>query len=51
VGYLDQQQAIAYGLSGPIVRGSGLTYDVRVTRPYMAYREVPVRVQVRQEGD
>lgn len=51
VGYIDQEQAIAYGLSGPIVRGSGITWDVRVTRPYMAYREVPVRVQIRQEGD
>ncbi|MFL5704259.1 MAG: hypothetical protein ACJ8AG_15690 [Ktedonobacteraceae bacterium] len=51
VGYIDPQQAIAYGLSGPIVRGSGITWDVRVTRPYMAYREVPVHVQVRQEGD
>src|SRR6266568_4878624 len=50
-GYIDPQQAIAYGLSGPIVRGSGITWDVRVTRPYMAYREVPVHVQVRQEGD
>jgi NADH-quinone oxidoreductase subunit D len=51
VGYIDPQQAIAYGLSGPIVRGSGITWDVRVARPYMAYREVPVHVQVRQEGD
>ena len=51
VGYIDQVQAIAYGLSGPIIRGSGIPWDVRVTRPYMAYREVPVQVQVRQEGD
>lgn len=50
VGFIDQEQAVAYGLSGPIVRGSGITWDVRITRPYMAYREVPVRVQVRQEG-
>jgi NADH-quinone oxidoreductase subunit D len=51
VGYIDPQQAIAYGLSGPMLRGCGVNWDLRVNRPYMAYREVPVNVQVRQEGD
>jgi NADH-quinone oxidoreductase subunit D len=51
VGYIDPQQAIAYGLTGPMLRGSGVNFDLRVNRPYMAYREVPVNVQVRQEGD
>src|SRR5258708_9440886 len=51
VGYIDPQQAIAYGLTGPMLRGSGVSFDVRTARPYMAYREVPVNVQVRQEGD
>ncbi len=51
VGYVDPQQAIAYGLTGPMLRASGINWDLRVNRPYMAYREVPVKVQVRQEGD
>lgn len=51
VGYVDPQQALAYGLSGPMLRGSGVNFDMRVDHPYMAYREVPVNVQVRQEGD
>jgi len=51
VGYIDPQQAIAYGLTGPMLRASGINWDLRVNRPYMAYREVPVNVQVRQEGD
>ncbi len=51
VGYIDPQQAIAYSLTGPILRASGVNWDLRVNRPYMAYREVPVQVQVRQEGD
>ena len=51
VGYLDQQQAVAYGLTGPVARASGIDWDLRVNRPSMAYREVPVQVQVRQEGD
>ncbi len=51
VGYIDQQQAIAYGLTGPMLRASGVNFDLRINRPYMAYREVPVNAQVRQEGD
>jgi NADH-quinone oxidoreductase subunit D len=51
VGYIDPQQALAYGLTGPMLRASGINWDLRVNRPYMAYREVPVNVQVRQEGD
>src|SRR5581483_320546 len=51
VGYIDPQQAIAYGITGPMLRASGVNWDLRVHRPYMAYREVPVNIQVRQEGD
>jgi NADH-quinone oxidoreductase subunit D len=51
VGYLDPQQAIAFGITGPMARASGIDWDLRVNRPSMAYREVPVQVQVRQEGD
>ncbi len=51
VGYIDPQQAIAYGLTGPMLRASGVNWDLRVHRPYMAYREVPVNIQIRQEGD
>ena len=51
VGYIDPQQAIAYGLTGPMLRASGVNWDLRVNRPYMAYREIKVNPQVRQEGD
>ncbi len=51
VGYIDPQQALAYGLTGPMLRGSGINWDLRVNRPYGAFREVPVNVQVSQEGD
>lgn len=51
VGYLEREQAIAYGVTGPNLRASGVNFDLRVARPYMAYREVPVHVQVSQEGD
>jgi len=51
VGYIDPQQAIAYGLTGPNLRASGVNFDLRVDRPYMAYREVSVNPKVRTEGD
>ena len=51
VGYIDPQQAIAYALTGPNLRASGINFDVRVARPYGAYREIAVRPVVRQEGD
>jgi NADH-quinone oxidoreductase subunit D len=51
VGYLDPQQAIAFGLTGPMARASGINWDLRVNHPSMAYREVSVNVQTRQEGD
>jgi NADH-quinone oxidoreductase subunit D len=51
VGYIDPQQAVAYGVTGPILRASGVSFDVRVARPYDAYREIAVRTQTRQEGD
>src|SRR3989440_7056810 len=51
IGYVDPQQAIAYGLTGPMARASGINWDLRINHPYMAYREVPVQVQVRQEGE
>ena len=51
VGYIDPEQAIAYGLTGPILRASGVNHDLRVNRPYDAYREIATRPIVRQEGD
>jgi len=51
VGYIDPQQAVAFALTGPTLRGSGVPFDVRVDRPYGAYREIAVIPQVRQEGD
>jgi NADH-quinone oxidoreductase subunit D len=51
VGYIDRQQAIAYALTGPLSRASGVEFDVRVDRPYGAFREIAAIPQVRLEGD
>ena len=50
-GYIDPQQAIAYGVTGPIARASGVNYDLRCNTPYGAYREIATKPIVRQDGD
>jgi NADH-quinone oxidoreductase subunit D len=51
VGYLSAKDAIAMGVSGPSLRGSGVDYDVRKYFPYSSYDEFDFQVQVRNEGD
>ncbi len=51
VGYLSAEDAIALGVTGPSLRGSGIAYDVRKAFPYSRYDEFDFRVCTRPEGD
>jgi NADH-quinone oxidoreductase subunit D len=51
VGYLDPKDAVAVGVSGPSLRGSGISYDVRKAFPYSSYEEFDFDVAVRDGGD
>ncbi len=51
IGILERDVARALGVLGPTARGSGLKIDVRRDHPYAAYRELPLEVKVRSEGD
>ena len=56
VGVLDLETVLAYGVSGPIARASGLDVDLRRDEPYLAYAELfteggPGRVVTREAGD
>jgi NADH-quinone oxidoreductase subunit D len=51
VGVIDPLLAIELGISGPILRASGVDHDLRRDAPYMAYDEVDLNVQVQTEGD
>ncbi len=51
VGYIDPDQAVAFGMTGPILRASGVNFDLRVNRPYGAYRDIKVNPVVREDGD
>ena len=51
IGLLSAADAIALGQSGPVLRGSGVDWDLRREQPYLAYDKVDFRVPVYQEGD
>jgi len=51
VGYIDPKMALAVGVSGPSLRGSGVPYDVRKMFPYAGYEEFDFDMVVRKEGD
>ncbi|TML17413.1 MAG: NADH-quinone oxidoreductase subunit D [Actinobacteria bacterium] len=51
IGLLSRDDAIALGQSGPVLRGSGVEWDLRRVQPYLAYDQVDFRVPVYQEGD
>ncbi len=51
VGYLSPEDAIAYSTSGPLLRGSGVAYDIRRAEPYSYYEHLDFDVAVRYNGD
>jgi NADH-quinone oxidoreductase subunit D len=51
VGALTAEEAINYSLSGPMLRASGVDYDVRKDRPYLGYETYDFDVPVGEHGD
>jgi NADH-quinone oxidoreductase subunit D/NADH-quinone oxidoreductase subunit C/D len=51
VGYLSAEDAIAYSTAGPVLRASGVPYDVRRAEPYSYYEHLDFDVAVRYNGD
>jgi NADH-quinone oxidoreductase subunit D/NADH-quinone oxidoreductase subunit C/D len=51
VGVLTPEQAIAYSTCGPVLRASGVPYDVRRADPYSIYERFDFDVAVRYHGD
>jgi NADH-quinone oxidoreductase subunit C/D len=51
VGVLTPQQAIAFSAVGPVLRGSGVPYDIRRADPYSIYDRFEFDVAVRYHGD
>lgn len=51
VGVLTAEEAINHSLSGPMLRASGVDYDVRKDRPYLGYETYDFDVPVGRHGD
>jgi NADH-quinone oxidoreductase subunit D len=51
IGVVSAEQALAWGMSGPMLRGSGIEWDLRKKQPYAKYAEVDFDIPVGVKGD
>ncbi|MSR07445.1 MAG: NADH dehydrogenase (quinone) subunit D [Gemmatimonadetes bacterium] len=51
IGALSGEEAINWSLSGPMLRASGVDYDVRKDRPYLGYETYDFDVPIGEVGD
>jgi NADH:ubiquinone oxidoreductase subunit D len=51
VGVISRADVMAYGITGPMARASGVAYDLRKFRPYLIYPELKFDVPTYAEGD
>jgi NADH-quinone oxidoreductase subunit D len=51
IGHLSKETALSYGVTGPMLRASGVDWDLRKARPYMGYEQYQFDVPVLHEGD
>ncbi len=51
VGVITQEQALKWGLTGPMLRGSGIPYDIRRSEPYSAYPLFDFEIPIGERGD
>jgi NADH-quinone oxidoreductase subunit D len=51
IGLLSAEDAIALGQSGPVLRASGVDWDLRKADPYLAYDKVDFKVPIYPNGD
>ncbi len=51
VGVITKEDALAYGITGPNLRGSGVALDLRKDKPYSGYEQYEFDVPVGTKGD
>jgi NADH-quinone oxidoreductase subunit C/D len=51
IAVLSPEDAISFGCTGPVLRGSGVAYDVRKAEPYGVYDKVDWEVPIGKNGD
>ena len=51
IGVVDKEAALDWGFSGPMIRGSGIAWDLRKTQPYDVYDQLEFDVPIGATGD
>jgi NADH-quinone oxidoreductase subunit D len=51
VGYISAADCLAYGLTGPLLRGSGVKWDLRKAQPYSSYEDFDFEIPIGAAGD
>jgi len=51
IGKMDAATALQHGVTGPMLRASGVNWDLRKARPYMGYEQYDFNVPTATEGD
>ena len=51
IGKLDVETALQHGATGPMLRASGLNWDLRKARPYSGYEQYDFNIPTRTDGD
>ncbi|MCA6313029.1 NADH-quinone oxidoreductase subunit D, partial [Phenylobacterium sp.] len=51
IGVVSREQAMAWGFSGVMVRGSGIAWDLRRSQPYECYSELDFDIPLGVNGD
>ncbi len=51
IGCVSAERALALGFSGPMLRGSGVEWDLRKNQSYACYDEIDFRIPVGKNGD
>ena len=51
IGKVSKEQALSFGFTGPMLRGSGVAWDLRKSQPYEVYEDLHFYVPVGKNGD
>lgn len=51
IGIVSAEDALQYGFTGPMLRGSGVAWDLRKKQPYAAYDQVEFDIPIGKTGD
>jgi NADH-quinone oxidoreductase subunit D len=51
IGIMSKEDAISYGVTGPLLRATGVAYDVRKATPYLVYDRFEFDIPTGERGD